>query len=62
VRTTCTFSGLTYGTSYTFSVVATNAAGFASAPSAPSNAVVAQTNPAAPTNVRATPSDGKVVV
>jgi hypothetical protein len=62
VRTTCTFSGLTYGTSYTFSVVATNAAGFASAASAPSNAVVAQTNPAAPTNVRATPSDGKVVV
>lgn len=62
LRTTCSFTGLTFGTSYTFSVVASNAAGFTSAPSAPTNAIVAITNPAAPTNVTATPSDGTVVV
>jgi hypothetical protein len=47
------FTGLTNGTSYTFTIVATNAAGN-SVPSAPSNAVTPRTVPGAPTNVVAT--------
>jgi hypothetical protein len=62
MKTSCTFVGLVYGTPYTFSVVASNAAGFTSAPSAPTNAVMPITNPAAPTNVTAVPGDGTVVV
>ena len=62
LTTTCSFTGLTYGTAYTFRVIASNAAGFTSAPSAPTAAVTPITNPAAPTNVTAVPGDGTVVV
>ena len=47
-----TFSGLTAGTSYTFTVVAVTASG-PSAPSAPSSAVIAAVPPDAPTGVTA---------
>lgn len=50
--TTCIVSGLTNGSSYTFTVVATNEGGD-SAASAASDAVVPATVPAAPTNVAA---------
>ena len=50
--TTCIVSGLTNGTSYTFTVVATNEGGDSPA-SAASNAVVPATIPAAPTNAAA---------
>ncbi|HVF74184.1 MAG TPA: fibronectin type III domain-containing protein [Acidimicrobiales bacterium] len=51
--TSLVFSGLTNGTSYTFTVRATNGIGD-SAESAPSNAVTPATTPDAPTNVSAT--------
>jgi hypothetical protein len=56
-------TGLANGTSYTFTVVAKNAAGN-SAPSVASNAVVPATSvpPGAPTNVRATPGNGRASV
>ena len=50
---TCTVTGLTNGTSYTFTVAATNTAG-TSTPSAPSAAAVPATTPDAPTGVAAT--------
>ena len=57
----CTITGLTNGTSYTFTVTATNAAG-TSAPSAPSAAVTPVTVAGAPTNVSATPGNGVATI
>ena len=54
--TNAVVTGLTNGTSYTFTVHATNAVGN-SAPSAPSNAVTPATVPNAPTNATATRGD-----
>ncbi|HEY7283377.1 MAG TPA: fibronectin type III domain-containing protein [Actinomycetota bacterium] len=50
--TSTNMTGLTNGTTYTFTVVATNAAG-SSAPSAPSNPVTPRTVPGAPTGATA---------
>ncbi len=54
--TTCTIAGLTNGTEYTFSVVATNNAGN-SASSTPSNAVTPGAAPGTPDYVQATPGN-----
>ena len=59
--TTCTVSGLTNGTSYTFTVTAMNSAGTGS-PSAASAPVVPRTAPGQPTGVSGSPGDGSVVV
>jgi hypothetical protein len=61
--TTATISGLTAGTSYTFTVTASNPNG-AGAESAKSNAVVpsAVTAPTAPQNVVASPASGQALV
>jgi hypothetical protein len=54
-------AGLTLGTPYTFTVVATNANGPGPA-SAPSNSITAITVPTAPTSVTATAADSSAVV
>lgn len=58
--TTCTVSGLTNGSTYSFSVSASSAAG----PSAPSPWVTATPSgpPMSPTSVRATPGDGSATL
>ena len=59
--TTETVGGLTDGTAYTFTVIATNAAGN-SAPSSPSAPVTPVTVPTAPTSVSGASGDQQVVV
>ena len=59
--TECTITGLSNGTEYSFTVVATNAEGN-SASSAPSNAVTPATVPDAPTNVSATAGNAQATV
>ncbi len=61
-RVTCAFTGLADGTSYTFSVVATNAAGYSSASSVQSDAVIPYGTPAAPTGVSVTASSSSATV
>ena len=56
-----TVSGLTNGTPYTFTVTATNGAGF-TGPGAASNQVTPVGNPTAPTNVSATAGNGQASV
>jgi hypothetical protein len=59
--TTATVTGLTNGTAYTFTVVATNAVGD-SQPSLPSDAVTPAATPGRPTAVAATADDGEANV
>ncbi|HEX8004658.1 MAG TPA: fibronectin type III domain-containing protein [Mycobacteriales bacterium] len=60
-QTNATFTGLTNGTAYTFTVVAKNAAG-ASPASDASAPVTAASAPGAPTGVTASPGEGKATV
>ena len=58
-ETSCTVTGLTDGTGYTFTVTATNQVG-ESDPSAASETVTPQTTPSAPSIPETTPGDGQV--
>ena len=58
---TCTVSGLTNGTTYTFRVTATNSVGTGPA-SVPSAGVIPATVPGSPTGVSGTPADGSAVI
>ena len=60
--TTCTISGLTNGTAYTFSVVATSTAGNSSPSSASTSVSPQATVPSAPTNVTAASGNGEATV
>jgi Fibronectin type III domain len=59
--TSATITGLSNGTSYTFTVVATNGVG-TGATSAPSGAVIPEGRPGPPTGVHATAGDGQATV
>ena len=59
---TCTFTGLTNGVSYTFSVTVTTMAGFTSAASSASTASQPLAAPSAPSNVVATAGNGQATV
>jgi hypothetical protein len=58
--TTCVVIGLTNGTTYSFTVVATNATG--DSDSSTSQSTIPKTNPGAPTDISATPGDGTLTV
>jgi type II secretory pathway pseudopilin PulG len=60
--TDCTVTGLTLGTTYTFTVTGTNAGGFTSYSSLPSNAVTPYSTPYAPTNLTASLGDSQVTL
>ena len=59
---TCAFTGLADGTAYTFSVTATNAAGYTSVASVQSDAVTPYGTPAAPTGVTAVAASASATV
>jgi len=60
--TSCTISGLTNGTGYTFTVVATSSAGNSSPSSASTSVSPQATVPSAPTNVTAASGDGQATI
>jgi hypothetical protein len=60
--TTATFSGLTNGTPYTFTVTATTKDPYTSIDSSPSNTVIPDTNPDPPTGVTAVAGDQTATV
>ncbi len=60
-NTTCNITGVTVGTTYTFTVTATNSTG-TSSPSSPSSATATYSAPSAPTNASASYSNGAITV